>query len=166
MKKLLLTVVLGMMTLTMVFASSKVKELVYTSATTGITFHVPANCEEVQDDIEAVILQTPDEEYTFVAEAFNLDKTSKQEMSDHIIKMAEAAKIDLNKSERIETETELVTLVGEALDYDNGGAAVVGLAFVKNTKLGYYITVVASPKYVDYAVSSLVTVSFDPDAVE
>lgn len=165
MKKTLLTLVIGLMTLTSVFASSKVDELIYTSSTTGISFRVPANVQEIQDAIEAVILQTPDEEYTFTAEAFNSETTPKDEMSDHIMKMAEAARIDLNNSKRVEAETDLVTLVGEAIDYENGGGAVVGLAFVKGTKLAFYVTAVASPRYVDFVVSSLTTITFDPDAL-
>lgn len=164
MKKILFSALLTLMTLTTVFA--KDKELLYTSTTTGITFHVPANVKELQDDIEAVILQTPDEGYTITAEAFDLEAASEADITKHLTMMAEAAEIDGDKAEEISNETELITLMGLAADYDNGGAAAVGVAIVNGTSLGYYITVVVAPKYVDYAVSSLLTIGFDPDAVE
>ncbi len=165
MKKFVIFLVFAM-AVANVFAQSNKKELKYTSSTTGITFHVPANVKEFQDNIEAVILQTPDKEYTITAEAFNVEKTSQEDIAKHITYMAEAAKIDLEKSESIESKGKFVTLFGEAMDYENGGAAAVGVAVVNDTKLGYYITVVASPNYVDYAVSSLTTIDFDPDAIE
>lgn len=166
MKRLLLSAVFALMALSTLFAASMGKELLYTSSTTGICFHVPANIEELQDDIEAVILQTPDEEFIITAEAFNITEVSEDEISEHIVTMAKAARIDLDNSQSIENKTELITLMGEAIDYPNGGAAAVGVAIVNGTALGYYITVVASAKYVDYAISSLRTISFDPDAVE
>jgi len=166
MKKFLFLAVIALMTVVNVMAAPKGKLLVYTSSTTGITFHVPANAVVAQDDVEAVILQTPDEEYTFVAEAVNLNDVTSDDIARHIVKMAKAARIDLDKSDRIKHETEFVILKGEAIDYENGGAAAVGVAVVNDTMLGYYITVVASPNYVDFAVSSLTSIDFDPDAVQ
>lgn len=165
-KRLFLCALLALITAVNLFAASDKKELVYTSTTTGITFRVPANVKEIQDNIEAVILQTPDKEYTITAEAFDISKTTQEDIAKHITIMAEAAGIDLEQSESIENKSEIITLMGEAIDFDNGGAAAVGVAIVNETTLGYYITVVASAKYVDYAVSSLRTISFDPDAVE
>ena len=164
MKKILFSALLALMTLTSVLA--KGKELLFTSTATGITFHVPANVKEMQDDIEAVILQTPDKGYVITAEAFNVEEVSETDITAHLLTMAEAAEIDGDKAEEISNETELITLMGLAADYDNGGAAAVGVAIVNGTPLGYYITVVAAPNYVDYAVSSLLTIGFDPDAVE
>ena len=164
MKKILFTALMALATLTTVFAQGK--ELLFTSTATGITFHVPANVKEVQDDIEAVILQTPDKGYVITAEAFNVEEVSETDITAHLLTMAEAAEIDGDKAEEISNETELITLMGLAADYANGGAAAVGVAMVNGTGLGYYITVVAAPNYVDYAVSSLLTIGFDPDAVE
>lgn len=164
MKKILFSALLALVTLTSVFA--KGKELLYTSTSTGISFHVPANVEELQDDIEAVILQTPDEGYIITAEAFDLEEASEADITNHLAKMAKAARINADEAEEISNETELITLMGLAADYANGGAAAVGVAMVNGTGLGYYITVVAAAKYVDYAVSSLLTIGFDPDAVE
>ena len=164
MKKILFSALLALMTLTSVLA--KGKELLFTSTATGITFHVPANVKEMQDDIEAVILQTPDKGYVITAEAFNVEEVSETDITAHLLTMAEAAEIDGDKAEEISNETELITLMGLAADYANGGAAAVGVAMVNGTGLGYYITVVAAPNYVDYAVSSLLTIGFDPDAVE
>lgn len=164
MKKILFTALLALVTLTAAFAQDN--ELLFTSTATGITFHVPANTQELQDDIEAVVLQTPDEEYVITAEAFDISATAQDDITAHLIEMAEAAKIDLEAADEVEHEGDLVALNGLAADYDNGGAAAVGVATVKGTKLGFFITVVASQKYVDYAVSSLLTISFNPDAVE
>ena len=164
MKKILFSALLALMTLTSVLA--KGKELLFTSTATGITFHVPANVKEMQDDIEAVILQTPDKGYVITAEAFNVEEVSETDITAHLLTMAEAAEIDGDKAEEISNETELITLMGLAADYANGGAAAVGVAMVNGTGLGYYITVVAAAKYVDYAVSSLLTIGFDPDAIE
>ena len=62
-----------------------------------------------------MILQTPDEEYTFVAEAVNLNDVTSDDIARHIVKMAKAARIDLDKSDRIKHETEFVILKGEAI---------------------------------------------------
>lgn len=164
MKKILFSALLALVTLTSVFAQDK--ELLFTSTATGITFHVPANVKELQDDIEAVILQTPDELYTITAEAFDVEAASQDEITEHLATMAEAAGMDVKNAENISNETELITLIGLAADYDNGGAAVVAVAIVNGTSLGYYVTVVVGAKYVDYAVSSILTIGFDPDAVE
>lgn len=164
MKKILFTALMALATLTTVFAQGK--ELLFTSTATGITFHVPANVKEVQDDIEAVILQTPDQGYIITAEAFDVESTSEAEITNHLITMAEAAGMDDDKAEEISNETDMITLMGMAADYDNGGAAVVGVAIVNGTSLGYYITVVVGPRYVDYGVSSILTIGFNPDAVE
>ena len=43
MKKFLFLAVFALMTVVNVMAAPKGKQLVYTSSTTGITFHVPAN---------------------------------------------------------------------------------------------------------------------------
>lgn len=166
MKKFIFAALFVLVSLTTAFAGSKEKELLFTSVTTGITFHVPANVKEVQDKIEAVILKTPDDEYVITAEAFDAASASEEEMTAHLAEMAKAAGMDIDKAESIENETKMIALNGLAVDFENGGAAVVGIVNVKDTELGYYVTVVASPKYVDYAVSSLLTIGFDPDAVK
>ncbi len=166
MKKIIFAALLALVTFTTAFAAPKGKELLFTSTATGITFHVPANTKEIQDDIEAVILKTPDDEYVITAEAFDVESTSEDAMTAHLVEMAQAAGLDGDSAESIENETDMIALTGMAADFDNGGAAVVGIVNVKGTELGYYVTVVCSPKYVDFAVSSLLTISFDPDAIK
>lgn len=164
MKKFLFAVLFALICLTTAFAAGK--ELQFTSTVTGITFRVPANVKVIQDDIEAIILQTPDQMYTFTAEAFNVAEASQDEITAHMVELATSAKMDLENLDDVNNTTEYMTLIGMAYDYENGGAAVVGAAVVNDTELGFYITVVAGPDYVDYAVNSLVTIDFDPDAVE
>lgn len=166
MKKILFAVLFALMTLCTAFAAEQDNELQFTSNVTGITFRVPANCKVLQDDIEAAILQTPDQQYTISAEAFNVEKATQDEIAEHMREMGTAAGMDFEKTEKFDNTTKYVTLLGTSYDYDNGAAAVVAVAIVNETELAFYITVVAGPDYVDYAVNSLVSIDFDPDAVE
>lgn len=166
MRKFLLCAVIALMSITTMSAATRIEEYIYTSTVTGVTFHVPSNVKELQDNENGVVLQTPDKEYTITAEAFDISEVSQEEISNHIAFMAEKAKIDLNKSQHIENKTEATTLIGEIINYANNGGAAVGVVQINNTDLGYYITIVTSPKYSDFAASSLTTVGFDPDAVD
>ena len=163
MKKILFAVLLALTTLTAFAEEDNVR---FTSKTNGITFMVPANCKLIQDEINAVILQTPDKQYTFTAEAFNVEEASKDDITNHLLEMGQAAGMDLGEADRVDNTTEWVTFNGLSYDFENEAAAVVGVAVVNDTELGYYITLVAGPKYVDQAATSIVTIDFNPDAVE
>lgn len=163
MKKILFVVLMALVSLTTVFAQNE--GVKFTSKETGITFRVPENCKILQDDVQAVILQTPDQQYTITAEAFNVEKATQDEITEHMHDMAVAAGMDLNKLDKIDNTTTNVTLIGQGYDYPNGAAAVVGVAVVNQTELAFYITVVAGPDYTDMAATTLVTIDFDPDAL-
>lgn len=143
-----------------------VEPLRYTSTATGLSFIVPSNSLEQQDKVDGVIIVTEDEMFQVTAIPFNVKKESKETIAESILTLAEAAKIDLNKSERVEGDNELVSYSAECADYGNGGGALVGVANVKGTELGYFITIVASADYVEYAGAVLKSLTFDPDAVE
>lgn len=162
MRRILSVVLLALLSLTAVMAD----EVQFTSKVTGITFRVPDNSQLINDDIEAVIIQTPDKLFTMTAEPFNVEQASQDEIAQHLIEMAEAAGMDRDHLDPINNTTTNVTLVASGYDFDNGAAAVVGVAVVNETELGFYITVVAGADYVDYAVNSIVSIDFDPDAVE
>ena len=163
MKKILFAVLLALTTLTVFAEENNVR---FTSKTNGITFLVPANCKLIQDEIEAVVLQTPDKLYTITAEAFNVEEASQDDISNHLLQMGQAAGMDLGEADKINNTTEWVTFSGLSYDFENDAAAIVGVAVVNDTELAYYITLVAGPSYVDQAATSIVTIDFDPDAVE
>ena len=164
MKKILFSVLFALISVCTAFAADE--ELQFTSTVTGITFRVPGNCKEIQDDVEAAILQTPDQMYTITAEPFNVEEATQDEITAHLAEMGKAAGMDFDKTDDINNTTQFVTFIGKSYDFDNGSASVVGVAVVNDTELGFYITVVAGPDYVDYAASSIVTIDFNPDAVE
>lgn len=164
MKKIIFAVLFAFISLTATLAHAE--ELRFTSPVSGITCLVPDNVKILQDDIEAVILQTPDNLYTLTAEPFNVEEATQDEITEHLLQMAEASGMNLENAEKTEYEKELVTFTGLADDFDNGGAAVVGVIVVNDTALGYYITAVAGPTYIDYMASSIGTIDFDADAVE
>lgn len=60
MKKILFVVLMALVSLTTVLAQNE--GVKFTSKETGITFRVPENCKILQDDVQAVILQTPDQQ--------------------------------------------------------------------------------------------------------
>lgn len=164
MKKILFAVLLALVSLTTALAEENVVQ--YTSKVTGITLQVPANCKLFQDDVEALILQTPDKMFTLTAEPFNVEKATQDDITAHLQEMGEAAGMDLSASDKINNTNTYTTLIGLGYDFENGAAAVVGVAVVNETELGFYITVVAGPDYTDYAATSLVSIDFDPDSVE
>ena len=165
MKKLLFLAIMAIMTMTSAFAQDDM--LQFTSSSTGITCLVPPNVEITADEVEAVVLATPDNEFTFVAEAFNVEKATEDEMAEKLSEWAGHAGLDFDKSERFTNEYGLVTVTGFSMDYESGGgAAIVAFAVVNNTELGWYVTIVAGNKYTDYAASTITSINFDPDAVE
>lgn len=140
--------------------------LQFTSTATGLSFVVPANIKEKQDDVEAIVLVTPDNMFTVTAVPFDISTVEDGNMEASILTLAKAAKIDLTESESIEGETETVHFYAESADYANGGGAAVGIANVKGTDLSFFITVVASKDYIPFAIAALKSLSFNPDAIE
>lgn len=163
--KKLLTLLLSLLTLSTVFAAD-FKEVTFASRVTGITFTMPDNAAILNDDIEALILQTPDKMFTLTAEAFNVTEATQDEISEHLVEMANSARMDLQSADKIDNTTENVTLIGLSNDYENGAATIVAVAVVNDTDLGFYITIVVGPDYVDTAVNTIVSIDFNPDVVE
>lgn len=163
MKKILFAVLFALTALTAFAGGNNVR---FASKVTGITLLMPNNCKVVNDDIEALILQTPDKMYTFTAEAFNVEEATEDDIANHMLEMGNAAGMKLDETDDIENTTEWITFKGLSYDFDNGAAAVVGVAIVNATELAFYITIVAGPDFVDQAVESIVSIDFDPDVVE
>lgn len=163
--KKLLTLLLTVFTLSTVYAA-EIKEVTFASRVTGITFTMPDNAAIINDDIEALILQTPDKMFTLTAEAFNVTAATQDEISEHLLEMGTSARMDLQNADKIDNTTENVTLIGLSNDYENGAATIVAVAVVNDTDLGFYITIVAGPDYVDATVNTLVSIDFNPDVVQ
>lgn len=163
MKKILFVMLMAIVSLTTAIAQDE--GVRFTSKETGITFRVPSNCKLIQDDVQAIIIQTPDKQYTITAEPFNVEKATQDEITAHMRERSVAAGMDLTKLDKIDNTTTNVTLIAQGYDFPNGAAAVVGVAVVNQTELAFYITVVAGPDYTDMAATTLATIDFDPDAI-
>lgn len=136
--------------------------LQYTSTACGISLPVPANCQEVQDNDEGTILQTPDELYSFSA----IPMHESQYDESVLTTLANAAKIDLEHCSSYDINTDV--LEGKVLGQDNpnGSVSCTGAVKIKGTEFVYAITFVAAADYTQTVAAALKTITVEPDAIK
>lgn len=138
------------------------QQMQYTSRT-GLTLMVPDGAKQIQDNIDLICVETPDELYTFTAVPFNMATTSELDLKANLAQLAKSAQIDYEKAELLESCTETMDISLHIANYNGGGGTFVGYATVRNTTLSFYLCLVASKKYGEYGGIAIQTLEFLPN---
>lgn len=141
------------------------QRLQFTSRTSGISMVVPAGTHKVQDNLEMLYLQTADHLFSFTAVPFDLRKTTSDERTVNLMKMARSAQMDYAGSTPLQLQTQTMDIELHASTYLSGGGTFVGIAVVRESSLAYYLCLVAGQQYEDFGGASIQTLEFDPNAV-
>lgn len=136
-------------------AMAKVNEQVEYKSATGVIVAVPEECEVLNDDDEALVIQTPDKLFTFVANPFDIEETSEEEIASMIIEMEETAEI--TDPEYTEIDNDFVR--GFMLVDINDGVShsACGYLVLKGNGKAFIVTVIGGGLYTDAAWFSYVT---------
>lgn len=142
------------------------KDMIITSAVTGLSLLAPAKSQTVQDDLDMLFVKTLDGFYSFTGIPFNAAGVSEEEISNSIASLAQSAQMDLKNAEKFDTKTQTMDISIFVKDYENGGGSMVGTATVRDTNLSFYIVLIAGRQYGDYGGILLQSLELDLDSLK
>jgi len=138
----------------------------FSSSVTGFSCIIPQNATVMKNDVEAIVIQTPDQEYVITAIPFQPSQSTDESNAVALKTLAESANIDLETASDVDITNK--TMEGGVFfqNLENGAVSVVGAMAVKGADLAFYMAIVFSPNYASLLETTLSNIEFDPDAVK
>lgn len=167
MKKTILCTIVALVAAICSVHSSAQELKVLTSNVSGFSCSVPQQTNATQDNEEAVIYMTPDQEFLVTAIPIDGEQATEEVIATILNTMADAADMDLTKAETIDLDSKTISgMVMVQKKEESNSISAVGLIGTTEGDQGFFITIVMGANYIGCFDTVLHSIHYDGTAVE